>query len=160
MRRKICLLLRSLWWRMKEIDCVPYTNQVREEMHAHLIAYMMFCFFTVCWTIKPNDWCLDHVFWMNSSFHTTGELLCTNGAAAACAVNGDIYIKSHLNVKKTPFPDSHVSLCVRWGVVVRREAARVYQQSNSATERDPETHRQSHQQCENIIICLRHNCFI
>lgn len=41
-------------------------------------------------------------------------------------VNGDIYIKSHLNVTKTAFPDSHVSLCVRWGVVVRRKAARVY----------------------------------
>lgn len=51
-----------------------------------------------------------------------------------------IYIKSHLNVKKTAFADSHVSLCVRWGVVVRRKAARVYQQSNGATERDPETH--------------------
>lgn len=30
--------------------------------------------------------------------------------------------------------------CIRWDVTVRKEAARVYQQSHSATERDPETH--------------------
>lgn len=33
-----------------------------------------------------------------------------------------------------------VFLCVRWDVTVRTEAARVYQQSNSAAKRDPETH--------------------
>lgn len=50
---------------------------------------------------------------------------------------------------------------IRWGVAVGKEAARVHQQSHSATERDPETHRQSPQQCENIIIiCLRRTRFI
>lgn len=51
--------------------------------------------------------------------------------------------------------------CVRWGVAVGAEAAGVHQQSHGATEGDPETHRQSPQERDNItIICLRRTRFI
>lgn len=40
---------------------------------------------------------------------------------------------------KTHIAANNLSLWLRWDVTVGRKAAGVYQQSNSATERNPET---------------------
>lgn len=86
MRRKVCLRLRSLWWRMKEIDCVPYTNQVSGEMHAHVIAYLMFCSVELKSNLMVDVWIM-YFEWIHPF---TGELLCTNGSPADCVLYGDI----------------------------------------------------------------------
>ena len=74
---------------------------------------------------------------------------CMKGAPA---VNGHNHINYTMMLngknKQKNIAANNLSLWLRWDVAVGREAAGVYQQSNGATERNPEAHWQGHTQCE------------